>query len=266
MLHAWEKYGEDAANAEFHAKYDRKQRGSDKPPAFRNVLRGKLDFIGCIRGRDDDTFFRLLERYLKLAPDSRVRAITATPSAPLEVLKHAIWLLESEDGEDQATAFALEGYGLVTAAHAVEKKMFAIRPRAGPERYPVTVVARASHHDIAQISIEGLITVQLAPGSSDNVQQGTDVTLLGYPNYHVGDDVLLQKGAVIQERVFSGVKHLIIEPQIVAGNSGGPVLDQQNRVIGIAFKGRRVRGKFSEDDELSSVVPIESVKFLKADF
>jgi len=54
------------------------------------------------------------------------------------------------------------------------------------------------------------------------------------------------------------VKHYIVDADIVKGNSGGPVLDECNRVIGIAVKGLDAPGSLGEDDQLSSFVPINS--------
>jgi len=82
-------------------------------------------------------------------------------------------------------------------------------------------------------------------------------------NYHVGDSVHIARGPVTQERKYFGVQHFVIQPTIVKGNSGGPVLDKANRVVGIAVKGLGTPGRFSEFDELSSFVPVTMLKELK---
>jgi RNA-directed DNA polymerase len=53
MLHAWSKYGLPAAEAEFRTKYDRKHRFEIKEaPSFKYVVKGKIDYIGMIKGKD----------------------------------------------------------------------------------------------------------------------------------------------------------------------------------------------------------------------
>jgi hypothetical protein len=69
MLNAWKKYKRDAAEAEFWAKYDVKQRQKQKPQSER-VVRGKIEYIGFIRGRDDALYLELLERYFQLNPSA----------------------------------------------------------------------------------------------------------------------------------------------------------------------------------------------------
>src|SRR5664280_149128 len=113
MLHAWKKFGLDAAQTQFDLKHDHKQRAAS-PADFRKVVRGKIDFVGFIRGRDDALFLKLLSRYAAYDPTAKIRPVTASADAADPVLAQAIWLLESEDGFSQGTAFAVEGMGLLT--------------------------------------------------------------------------------------------------------------------------------------------------------
>jgi RNA-directed DNA polymerase len=261
MLHAWERYGIDAAQAEFTAKYDTKQR-RDKPADFKKVVRGKIEFIGFIRGRDDALFLSLLSRYAKLEPAMRIRPITITANATEAVLRQAVWLLEDKDGH-QGTCFAAEGYGLLTAWHVAEFRMHASRPRHSPKAFNVKVVRKSEEVDLAQLEIDGPILVQFPMGEPEKLKDGDEVTLLGFPNYHVGDSVHVDRGPITQTRKYMGVPHFVIRPIIVQGNSGGPVLDKSNRVVGIAVKGLRTPGRFSTQDELSSFVPTSMLRELK---
>jgi len=125
------------------------------------------------------------------------------------------------------------------------------------------VVKKADHHDVAQITVAARIPVQLAIGTEVGLTVGSSITLLGFPNYHVGDGVAVARGPIIQERKYSFVKHFVIQPLIVKGNSGGPIIDDQARTVGIAVKGLGTPGHFSEFDELSSFVPVTALKEMK---
>ena len=60
MLHAWEKFGLEAAEEEFLSHYDRKHRSPQKdPPSFKRVVKGKIDFLGMVRGKDDAIYLAL---------------------------------------------------------------------------------------------------------------------------------------------------------------------------------------------------------------
>jgi hypothetical protein len=79
MLHAWEKHGLQAAESEYHAKYLKKYRHPDKRlPPFKLVVRGKLEFLGLVRGKDNPTYLRFAEKLRSLAPEL-LKAIAPLP-------------------------------------------------------------------------------------------------------------------------------------------------------------------------------------------
>ena len=75
MLHAWEKYGLEKAEQEHFNEYRRQSRNPHKDEtkyrrlSFRDILLGKIGFIGSIRGKDDFLFIKLLDKLISLSPD-----------------------------------------------------------------------------------------------------------------------------------------------------------------------------------------------------
>ncbi|MDX2307009.1 MAG: reverse transcriptase domain-containing protein [Hyphomicrobium sp.] len=72
MLHAWAKFGLDAAGHEHFRTYRRMPKGegaSNLGAAFRNVVYGELAFIKMIRGAGDPVFLKLAARVLDLDPN-----------------------------------------------------------------------------------------------------------------------------------------------------------------------------------------------------
>lgn len=79
MLHAWEKHGLEAAESEYHTKYLKRHCHPDKPlPPFKLVVRGKLEFLGLVRGKDNPTYVRFAEKLRSLAPEL-LKAIAPLP-------------------------------------------------------------------------------------------------------------------------------------------------------------------------------------------
>ena len=70
MLYAWGKFGEAEAQREFLHRYDRKRRyTSSETPIFRFVVKGKIAFLGMIRGTHDPLFLRFCRELKALAPE-----------------------------------------------------------------------------------------------------------------------------------------------------------------------------------------------------
>ena len=72
MLHAWAKFGLEAAGTEHFSKY--RPRTMSKGPtdparAFRNIVYGHLSFVKMVRGPEDPVFLNLCARLLELDPN-----------------------------------------------------------------------------------------------------------------------------------------------------------------------------------------------------
>ena len=77
MLHAWEKYGLEAAGREYVARYGgarssgqtQARRPPDPAPLFRSVVYGQLAFVKMVRGAGDPVFLKLCAKLLDLDPN-----------------------------------------------------------------------------------------------------------------------------------------------------------------------------------------------------
>ncbi|WP_017295318.1 reverse transcriptase domain-containing protein [Geminocystis herdmanii] len=67
MLHAWAKFGLESAQKEFEEKYHHSARFSGKEiPRFQDVLKGKIEFIGMVKGKDDSIYQKYISQYYQL--------------------------------------------------------------------------------------------------------------------------------------------------------------------------------------------------------
>jgi len=64
MIHAWEVFGLEKAQAEYHAKY-RKGAPNQNPPPFDSVVRGKMEFLKMVKGIEDGVYRNLQRRLVK---------------------------------------------------------------------------------------------------------------------------------------------------------------------------------------------------------
>lgn len=89
MLHAWEKYGIEKAEEEHINKYRRQDRSpyKDTPKyklSFKNILLGKIGFIGAIRGKNDFIYINLLNKLISLSPDLINQKVKVAKSLDVE--------------------------------------------------------------------------------------------------------------------------------------------------------------------------------------
>ena len=67
ILHVWEKEGYGKAYAYFYPLYKRDKGYIKKgEPVMENVIEGKLNYLKMVKGADNSTYIKLLERYNKL--------------------------------------------------------------------------------------------------------------------------------------------------------------------------------------------------------
>jgi RNA-directed DNA polymerase len=97
MLHAWDHFGLDDAQDHFVTRYDAKHRNPerDEPPLFGRVVKGKIEFLGMVRGKNDPLYLRFHEQLRRLDPD-----LAGGPADPRMILLAMFEELEqSEDAQ-----------------------------------------------------------------------------------------------------------------------------------------------------------------------
>ena len=68
MLHAWDKFGLQAAEDEHFKKHDNKHRNPKaKKLSFRYVVRGKIAYLGQVKRRDNKTYKGFKDKYRELS-------------------------------------------------------------------------------------------------------------------------------------------------------------------------------------------------------
>lgn len=196
---------------------------------------------------------------------NRIRVIQALPESPkynLQQVLNNIFVLESESAMIQGTCFNLEGVGLVTCEHVLADDLYLFRPNDINTKYPVRIIASNSTIDIAIIEADGLeVGKGLIRGSSDNVIQMNQIAIAGFPNYRYGDSGILSPGFVIGFRMLSGIRRILVNTPIIGGNSGGPALDQNGKIIGVAATGAD-RMEEATETENHGIVPVDTLDLL----
>jgi S1-C subfamily serine protease len=247
MIHAWRKWG--YANAE---KVWDQQHNWRRAKSFERSLRGKLQYLAHIRGEDDAVVNSLVQQFNEL-PGRTFRPINYEfRGGWKDNLHKTVCVVESGDDValeyKQGSGFLLPNGFILTNAHNVM-----INGVVAPD-----LIVRFQDHLSVDIEVElvqadaGVDYAILKPKegmwqtalSSNSCQlsfsrplKGDAIWVAGFPNYHKGDPVQINVGQVLSSRLYDGVDHFRVSTMINKGNSGGPVFDQDGKVVGMASKG-----------------------------
>lgn len=206
--------------------------------------------------------------------NNKRRVLDAIPEAPqydIEKISRNIFVLDDESDDieklgSQGTCFYLKDVGFVTCDHVLTSNMECYHPKRSLERYPIEVMARDALLDLAVLRIDDLVRDYeldgLEIGSADNLQQMDHIAVAGFPNYRIGDTGVLSPGLVIGFRPTHGIRRLLVNAAIVSGNSGGPVLNTNNQVIGIAVTGADCTENIGSTEN-HGVIPIDALTYLQ---
>lgn len=71
ILHAWSKYGLESTAQRYFEKYSKHKYADPKAnrPPFQKVVKGKIEFISMVKGKNSSVYRSLLGKFAQLAPD-----------------------------------------------------------------------------------------------------------------------------------------------------------------------------------------------------
>jgi regulator of sirC expression with transglutaminase-like and TPR domain len=163
------------------------------------------------------------------------------------------------DGDRQGlgSGVIIDGQGLIaTNLHVIgEARPIRVQLADGRAFDVVSIEAMERHHDLALLRIDARDLPALPLGDSDSLQEGEPVVAIGNP---LGLERSVVSGVLSGKREVEGRPMLQLAMPIERGNSGGPLLDLQGRVIGL------ITLKSAKTENLGFAAPINQLKPLLA--
>lgn len=239
MLHAWQKFGITAAQDEYYGKYKNDNRLLNNHKDYRNVIKGRIDFIGQVRGRQDYIYRKLYNWFNQLDGSGR----PPFPTSFEEELEQSLFVIEC--GSKQGTGFLLKGVGLVTCNHVVDASrditVYQVNTALPSQRLKATVKYRSSDQDLALLDVSFSTGIHYSALNIANqgVKINSDlVTCIGFADHKPGESYQKNTGLVQSIRKDKrGTPFYAYSNNLAIGQSGGPALNSRNEVIGVVVTG-----------------------------
>jgi len=164
----------------------------------------------------------------------------AGASTTLERVVDGVVAIETDQGTTGAGFFAGQKCHVITSAHVISDASTIVLKTSGRRLYLGQVLATDAERDLAILTTNapecGALELESASAGV-----GTEVFAVGSP---LGLQGTVTKGIVSATRTTSsGIRYIQIDASLNPGNSGGPLVNQQGRVLGVnTFKLRGYEG------------------------
>ena len=258
MLYAWKKFGYENASNEYFSKNQEKYQnyGDDELPEFENIVFGKINYLRMVRGFQDKIFRKYFNEYVMLTHKGKTLPIDF-----VDVLEDIVFIVEC--GAEQGTIFYTEEYGWITNYHVIkensDENKISIYDTTRKKKLLGNVIKEIKAADLAILSVDDYKPENcLKVNTEYNFRlRESRVIVCGYPDHHAGDTLYINNGKIISERGKNGIDYYIVDKPIIQGNSGGPVLNEKDEIVGIASTG----STFDESDKsmFFGIIPIKNL-------
>lgn len=169
---------------------------------------------------------------LKPRGEREVRLSGRTSYKPIDVAPEEL-VKDGANGESTGTGFMVHPQGMiVTCAHVVNQTN-SVEITIGDEIHQATVICTDDENDLALLRIDAKNSPYLSIAESMDVEQGESIRVFGFPlTTQLGGSMKISSGTVTG---FSDENREVqIDATVNPGNSGGPVVDENGTVVGVA--------------------------------
>jgi hypothetical protein len=253
MLHSWEKFNLKKAEEEFSKIH------SKPPELFLETLLGKIQFLKNVRGERDKIFRKLVNRYNDLKVNGKPRL----PLDEWEEIENCIWIIQC--GTKTGSGFFLKDVGIITCQHVIDsgEKIDVFRCNEYPlATHKIASIKKQNKTlDLAILSISNEKSFPALDIETKDPDIGQSLTTIGFPNYRPGDPPARME---MQVRSFrtpqNNIARILVDKVLVAGESGSPALNKNNKVVGIVVTGVAHTSQLEIAE--FSLIPIKALEFL----
>ncbi len=157
-------------------------------------------------------------------------------AAVAENAQHSlVQITNGRGGAGAGTIWHSDGL-IVTNAHVIAGRRSLNVTLADGRQFPARLLAQDTDHDVAALAIDAAGLPTIEPGDSKRLRAGQWVLAVGHPWGVMGAvtaGIVVGAGAEWPEMPPSGQDWIVVSLRVRPGNSGGPLIDVNGRLIGI---------------------------------
>lgn len=224
------------------------------------VVKGKIEYVKCVRGNECSYYKKYGSAYNKLIGVDVFKFDNSL--IDIEAYKRKFcFIIEKDDPKKvgQGTGFLLKNYGILTNQHVVDdidvfydiKTVNGFRFKRITGKYDY--IKRNAEIDYALIKAQGHEAEGWDFSETESISVGQKVRLLAFPKYANGDSITDISARITAEKKFLGQLIWTVDKNIVHGASGGIVINDFGKAVGIIVSGVEDYG--DTGNELGSGVP-----------
>ena len=260
IMHSVEKNGlkETAERNEFFNK-----DGEGDIETFKRYLRGTIEYYKMVLSPSSNKYQRFAHQYNTFVEKDKLKV----PPSFDDLQNTAVYIIEDHGFINQGTAFYVQGVGFVTCLHNVydsseldAKKLneeldgFVVLylPTKPDKKYKAKCVVASTKYDLIVLKIEENPKLGYEINTNPNYARNVEtLATIGYPSSsspHVN-----RNARITYKEDRKGMILYCISETIYCGDSGGPVLDKNNHVVGYIDRGNKIGEK---EEEYNAFCPI----------
>ena len=172
----------------------------------------------------------------------------------LEIPAGGSTITDREEATSAGTGFFVDANGtFITANHVIKSRDKIDVKCIDQEWRPAKLIKASKSTDLAVLKVDGEKAIEYLPvAGSETIEVGERAYTIGYPVVQIlGSEPKYTDGSISALSGIQGEQSLLqISVSIQPGNSGGPLLDEQGRVIGVVVSSAAVRSFFAATETL----------------
>lgn len=230
---------------------------------FIEVLKGRLQYIRHVKGKNHYVFIKYAKELNELCGEPIFWL--ETEIEVLDKVGKAVFILESRDADKpvQGSGFIVKGKGLFTNYHVTEDNQFySVKTykceQVGCIGNEINLIKSSADIDYAIYQFGAQSENALELGTSKDLKIGSNLIMVGYPDYFEGNSPDIQEITITGTRMYMKKPIYTVSGKVIHGASGGVVLDKNFKVVGVIRCGPASLEE-TEDNAAQGFIPIDDV-------